>query len=114
MRLRCKTVHMYRLLFEQRRTLFTSKVRRKINEKLTDNAKVKTSLTKHQYSESILLPRTTFPAQLNGQKRIEQDEYLTTVGNLKILNGFTSVEFCIVYIYSVMLCSTEVWIFRII
>ncbi|XP_076634653.1 isoleucyl-tRNA synthetase, mitochondrial isoform X1 [Colletes latitarsis] len=79
MQLCYKTVNMHRFSFGQKRTLFLSKAQRNIKEKLTINTKVKTTVKKqNQYSDTVLLPRTEFPAQLNGQKRIEKDEYLTT------------------------------------
>ncbi|XP_053988281.1 isoleucine--tRNA ligase, mitochondrial isoform X1 [Hylaeus volcanicus] len=77
MRFYCNTVSMHRHLFCQKRTFLTSKGHRKINEKLAENAKEKAT-KKNPFSQTVLLPRTEFPAQINGKKRVEKDEYLTT------------------------------------
>lgn len=70
---------MYRILVTQKRTLFTGSIKNKVNEKIARANKVKTTLKKsNKYSNTVLLPRTQFPAQINGKERIEKDEYLTT------------------------------------
>lgn len=76
-----KVIHMYKLLIEQKRTLFASRCRKLMNDKIVDSAgtKKKTLKKQNKYSETVLLPRTQFPAQLNDKKRVEKDEYLTKV-----------------------------------
>ncbi|XP_076680378.1 isoleucyl-tRNA synthetase, mitochondrial [Andrena cerasifolii] len=74
-------MNMHRLVFRQKRTLFTtSRVRRIVNDQqLTSSTKVKITSKKKQqkYTDTVLLPRTEFPAQLDGSKLIQRDEYLT-------------------------------------
>ncbi|XP_015438949.1 PREDICTED: isoleucine--tRNA ligase, mitochondrial [Dufourea novaeangliae] len=69
---------MQRLLFGQKRTLF-GEVKIQINGNSIHGTRTKTTAKKrHKYSDTVLLPRTQFPAQINGKKRIEKDKYLTT------------------------------------
>nr|XP_033336512.1 isoleucine--tRNA ligase, mitochondrial isoform X2 [Megalopta genalis] len=61
-----------------KRTLFTSQTKNKVHEKITRDVGVKGTLKKrNKYSETVLLPRTRFPVQINGKERIEKDKYLT-------------------------------------
>ncbi|XP_076241877.1 isoleucyl-tRNA synthetase, mitochondrial [Calliopsis andreniformis] len=70
-----KIVNMYKLSVSQRRTLFIC--RKLMNKQLVDSTDThNTSKKQHKYSDTVLLPRTQFPAQLNGKKRIEKDQYL--------------------------------------
>lgn len=34
-----------------------------------------------RYSDTVLLPKTNFPARINGKKRVEMDQYLQDVRN---------------------------------
>lgn len=42
------------------------------------------SATKQNYTKTVLLPQTNFPARLGGKKRVEMDSYLIEVGLLSL------------------------------
>ena len=69
---------MYRLLVN--RTLVTNQVLRKTSNEVAGSVKKNTKITskgQQKYTETVLLPRTEFPVQLNGKARIEADKRLT-------------------------------------
>ncbi|XP_060827749.1 isoleucine--tRNA ligase, mitochondrial [Bombus pascuorum] len=69
---------MYRLLIN--RTLVTNQVLRKTSDEVAGSVKKNTKITSKEqkkYTETVLLPRTEFPVQLNGKARIEADKRLT-------------------------------------
>lgn len=40
--------------------------------------------TKQNYTKTVLLPQTNFPARLSGKKRVEMDSYLIEVALLSL------------------------------
>lgn len=98
---------MYRLLIN--RTLVTNQVLRKTNDEVVGSVKKNTKITskgQQKYTETVLLPRTEFPVQLNGKARIEADKCLTEVSHYIL-------KYSIVYlnIYSSNYIIIEVWFF---
>ncbi|XP_034191573.2 isoleucyl-tRNA synthetase, mitochondrial isoform X1 [Osmia lignaria lignaria] len=80
MRFHChENINMCRFLLLPKRTFITSRIERKASNELNDAVKSKASpKNRNRYSDTVLLPSTQFPVQLNGKKRVEKDEYLTS------------------------------------
>lgn len=73
--------------FVIKRTLITSQVLKKTSSELASDIKSNTKSTtrkQRKYSETVLLPRSQFRAQLNGKERIEKDKYLSEVRHFAI------------------------------
>lgn len=45
------------------------------------------------YTKTVLLPQTDFPARYKGKKRVEMDSYLIEVGSLFLYINFSKQEF---------------------
>ncbi|OAD60680.1 Isoleucine--tRNA ligase, mitochondrial [Eufriesea mexicana] len=66
--------------FVIKRTLITNQLLKKTSNELASDIKSNTKSTpkkQNKYSETILLPRSQFRAQLNGKERMEKDKYLS-------------------------------------
>ncbi|XP_078035223.1 isoleucyl-tRNA synthetase, mitochondrial isoform X2 [Augochlora pura] len=65
-------------LSKSKRIFFTSQIKNRVQEKISHDVGVKGTLKRrNNYSETVLLPRTLFPVQINGKERIDKDKYLT-------------------------------------
>lgn len=100
-----------------KRTLITSQILKKTGEELANTTKKCTEQytpkKQSKYTNTILLPQTKFPAQLNGKARIDTDKHLTEVSRYIFFFIYSLVYYSFIYLDICFFDSiiTEVWLF---